>query len=98
MIRPAFTCGSAPVGWSNVMSICTEANIARRTPPALLSADLSGLTLTAGVYKAPGALGLTGALTLDAQGNPESVFVFQIGSTLTTATANDGVRDITRKA
>ena len=31
---------------------------AGRTPPALLSADLGGLTLTAGVYKAPGALGL----------------------------------------
>ena len=30
-------------------------------------------------------MGLTGALTLDAQGNPNAVFIFQIGSTLTTA-------------
>jgi Ice-binding-like len=61
---------------------------AGRTPPALLSADLGGLTLTAGVYKAPGALGLTGALTLDAQGDPNSVFVFQAASTLITASAS----------
>jgi hypothetical protein len=61
---------------------------ARRTPPALLSADLSGLTLTAGVYRAPGALGLTGALTLDAQGDPNAVFVFQAASTLITASAS----------
>jgi hypothetical protein len=61
---------------------------AGRTPPALLSADLGGLTLTAGVYKAPGALGLTGALTLDAQGDPNSVFIFQAASTLITASAS----------
>ena len=61
---------------------------AGRTPPALLSADLGGLTLTAGVYRAPGALGLTGALTLDAQGDPNSVFVFQAASTLITASAS----------
>jgi ice-binding like protein len=61
---------------------------AGRTPPALLSADLSGLTLTAGVYKAPGALGLTGALTLDAQGDPNAVFIFQAASTLITASAS----------
>jgi Ice-binding-like len=61
---------------------------AGRTPPALLSADLSGLTLTAGLYKAPGALGLTGALTLDAQGDPNAVFIFQAASTLITASAS----------
>ena len=61
---------------------------AGRTPPALVSADLGGLTLTAGVYRAPGALGLTGALTLDAQGDPNSVFIFQAASTLITASAS----------
>jgi hypothetical protein len=49
---------------------------------------LGGLTLTAGVYKAPGALGLTGALTLDAQGDPNAVFVLQAASTLITASAS----------
>jgi Ice-binding-like len=47
--------------------------------------DLGGLTLTSGVYSFSSSAQLTGALTLDAQGVSSSVFVFQIGSTLTTA-------------
>ena len=48
--------------------------------------DLGGLTLTAGVYCFNTSAQLSGALTLDAQGNDAAVFIFQIGSTLTTAT------------
>ncbi len=44
---------------------------------------LGGLTLTAGVYSFSAEAQLTGTLTLDGPGQ----FVFQIGSTLTTATA-----------
>ena len=42
-------------------------------------------TLTPGVYHFSSTAQLTGALTLDFQGNPDADFVFQIGSTLTTA-------------
>jgi hypothetical protein len=51
----------------------------------LTGQDLGGLTLTAGVYCFSSSAQLTGALTLDAEGDPDSVFIFQIGSTLTTA-------------
>lgn len=47
--------------------------------------DLGGLTLTAGVYCFDSSAQLTGTLTLDAEGDPDAVFIFQIGSTLTTA-------------
>ena len=47
--------------------------------------DLGGLTLTSAVYCFSSSAQLTGTLTLDAQNNPNAVFVFQIGSTLTTA-------------
>jgi Ice-binding-like/IPTL-CTERM motif len=47
--------------------------------------DLGGLTLTPGVYCFNSSAGLTGTLTLNAQGNPNAVFIFQVGSTLTTA-------------
>ena len=53
----------------------------------LTGQDLGGLTLTPGVYCFSTSAQLTGALTLDAQGDPNAVFVFQIGSTLTTASA-----------
>ena len=50
--------------------------------------DVGGRTLTAGVYRtgAVPSLGLTGELTLDAQGDPRAQFIFQIASTLVTAT------------
>ena len=49
--------------------------------------DLGGLTLTPAVYCFSSSAQLTGTLTLDAQGDPNAVFVFQIVSTLITATA-----------
>jgi hypothetical protein len=50
--------------------------------------DLGGLTLLPGVYCFSSSAQLTGTLTLDAQGNPSAVFIFQIASTLTTATSS----------
>ena len=54
----------------------------------LTGQDLGGLTLTPGVYCFSTSAQLTGILTLNAQGNPNSVFVFKIGSTLTTASGS----------
>ena len=47
--------------------------------------DLGGLTLVPGVYHFDSAAQLTGTLTLNAQGNNNAFWVFQIGSALTTA-------------
>jgi Ice-binding-like len=58
---------------------------AGRTPAQTVTGDLGGLTLVGGVYGSASSIGLTGTLTLDAQGDPNTVFVFQLGSTLTTA-------------
>ena len=56
-------------------------------PPAnnLTGQDLGGLTLTPGVYCFNSSAQLTGTLTLNAAGDPNAVFVFLVGSTLTTA-------------
>jgi hypothetical protein len=61
---------------------------ANRPPDANSPADLAGRSLTPGVYKSSSSLGLTGDLTLDAHGDPSAVFVFQVGSTLTTASGS----------
>ena len=51
----------------------------------LTGQDLGGLTLTPGVYCFSSSAQLTGKLTLNALGDLNAVFVFQIVSTLTTA-------------
>jgi len=49
-------------------------------------ADVGGRTLAPGVYCVASSLAVTGTVTLDGQGNPNALFVFQMGSTLTTGT------------
>ena len=58
---------------------------------ALTGKDLGGLTLKAGVYCFTSSAQLTGKLTLDAQGVSNALFIFQIGSTLTTASSSSVV-------
>lgn len=52
-----------------------------RTPATSVPVELGGSTLPAGVYTSP-TFGLTGTLTLDAEGRADAEFVFQAGSTL----------------
>jgi hypothetical protein len=54
------------------------------------SYDLGGRTLTSGVYNDPSsfAISVTGDLTLDGGGDPNAVWIFQAGSTLTTASGS----------
>jgi len=61
-------------------------NLAATT--VLTGQNLGGLTLTSGVYSFASSAQLTGNLTLDAQGNTNAYWVFQIGTTLTTASAS----------
>jgi type VI secretion system secreted protein VgrG len=62
------------------------------TPSANLTGqDLGGMTLTPGVYFFASSAQLTGTLTLNDLGDPNAQFVFQIGSTLNTATGSSVV-------
>lgn len=49
--------------------------------------DIGGTTKGPGVYNYSSSLAITGTLTLDAGGNTGAQFVFQVGTTLTTATS-----------
>jgi hypothetical protein len=51
----------------------------------LTGQDLGGMKLIPGVYCFASAAQLTGILALDAQGNPNAQWIFQVGTTLTTA-------------
>ena len=63
---------------------------AARPATATIPTELGGTTQTPGVYdSAAGTFGITGTLTLDAQGDPNAVFIFQAASTLITASASN---------
>jgi len=57
----------------------------------LSGTDLGGLKLAPGTYRYNAAALMTGALILDAEGDPNAEFVFQIGSQLTTESASSVV-------
>jgi uncharacterized repeat protein (TIGR02543 family) len=55
------------------------------TPTGTFSGDQIGTTFDAGIYYTPAAFALTGTMTLDGQGNPNAVFIFQVNAALNTA-------------
>jgi hypothetical protein len=60
-------------------------NAESRPPSGSAGTQLAGQTFSPGVYKASESLLLSsGSVTLNAEGNPDAVFIFQIGSTLIT--------------
>jgi hypothetical protein len=72
--------------------LTTAYNYAAAQPAvATLPGDIGNSTYVPGVYATASSLGITGNLTLDAQGDPNAVWIFQIGSTLTTAAGNSQV-------
>ena len=61
------------------------ADVAGRAPSMNFSGDLGGRVLHAGVYHTVAALAVTGILTLDGEGDPNAVFIFQTEAALNTA-------------
>ena len=88
---PGIASGSTNTG--NLAAVWAQQDITRAysqaagmTPTAdLTGQDLGGRTLVAGVYAFDSAAQLTGNLTLDGAGDPESVWVFKVAGTLGTA-------------
>jgi hypothetical protein len=84
-------------GTAATMAIATEALSEAQTAyttlkglpsTGVLAAELGGTTIYPGVYTNASTVGITnGDLTLDAQGNPNAYWVFQVGSSLTVGEA-----------
>ncbi|MHA7289682.1 ice-binding family protein [Arthrobacter sp. MDT3-24] len=60
-------------------------NAGARVPTASFAGDNNGRTFTPGVHHTSAAFALTGTMTLDGQGDPNAVFIFQVGAALNTA-------------
>lgn len=77
----------AALGAENDLIIASN-DAAGRTPFTVVSGDLGGSTLVGGVYQSASSMGLTGTVTLNGGGDPNTVWIFQAGTTLTTATSS----------
>jgi len=86
LIPPAVMHVTDPTAAQAQIDLTTAYNYAAGLPGgAVLPGDMKGLTFTPGLYKTSSTVMLSaGNVTLDAQGNANAVFIFQIGSTLTT--------------
>lgn len=72
-------------------------DVAGRTGGAALAGALGGATIGPGLHTVAGAVSNTGTVTLDAGGNPDAVFVFQIDGAMALAAGSrvvlaDGAR------
>ncbi|HWD95596.1 MAG TPA: ice-binding family protein [Acidimicrobiales bacterium] len=84
---------SGTTGAANATSLAAQTSAtaaygvaAGATPFTTVAAGtIGGTTLSPGVYTSASAMQLTGPVTLDAGGDASAVFIFQAGSTLTTA-------------
>jgi hypothetical protein len=80
--------GDAVAAAAKAALLAAYNDAAGRLNPAVLPADISGLTFSPGLYNnSTSVMHSSGNCTLDAKGNSNAVFIFQMGSTLTTNAA-----------
>ena len=80
--------GAAAAGAKADLILAYDDAAGRACDEDLSTQDLGGMSLTSGVYCFSSTAGLTGTVTLDGQGNANSVFIFQVGSSLTAASGS----------
>jgi Ice-binding-like len=91
---PGVVLGAEDVGDAQAASAQTAMAAAsgdassRATTGPNFAGDQVGATFDPGVYASAAAISLSGAMTLDGEGDPNAVFIFQIGAALSTAASS----------
>ncbi len=83
--------GAVAANAQQLLTVAYDTVMGLSSTQTVPSADIGGQSFFAGVYHLQSALQLTGTVTLDGGNDPESIFVFQIGSSLTTASSSSVV-------
>jgi hypothetical protein len=85
-ITGSFHSNDGPAVAAHADLITAYDNAVARTSTSTIAGTLGGTTRTTGVYSSTdGTFGIAGAVTLDAQDDPDAVFIFKAVSTLITA-------------
>jgi hypothetical protein len=80
--------GTAAVAQAHADLVTAYNEVKDRTGGIALAGALAGITVTPGLHTIAGAASNTTTLTLDAQGDPNAVFVFQVNGALAFAAAS----------
>lgn len=80
--------GDAASAQARIDLLAAWADAVSRSPTNTISGDLALSTFNAGVHHAPAAVSLSTTLTLDAEGDPNAVFLFQLDGAFNTAEAS----------
>lgn len=88
LVNGTFHTSDALAGTAQTELTTAYNSVAAAGPATTIAAALGGLTFFPGVYTTGSSFGLTGTVTLDAQGNTSAQFIFKTPSTLTTASGS----------
>ena len=79
----------AQAGYAGLLAAYNDANARTVDAAPVPAADLIGLTIPPGLYTSTPAIANTGLVKLDGLGNPNAVFIFQIGGAINAAAGSE---------
>jgi hypothetical protein len=85
IVSGAVDIGNAAAAQAHADLVAAYTELAGRTGGTTLAGALAGATIAPGLHTVTGAVSNTGTVTLDAGGNPNAVFAFQIGGAMAMA-------------
>jgi hypothetical protein len=88
VVTGSFDVGNAAAAAAHAAATAAYTEIAARTGGTTLAGALAGQTITPGLYTIAGAVSNTTTVTLDAGGNANAYFVFQVGGAMALAAAS----------
>ncbi len=80
--------GDAQAAQAEADLVLAYDDAASRTPSSEFAGDQTGHTFHEGIHHTSVAFALTGTLTLDAQGDPNAIFIIQVDAALNTAASS----------
>jgi hypothetical protein len=85
VVTGAVDVGNAAASQAHADVVAAYNEVAGRTGGAVLAGALAGATIAPGLHTITGAVSNTATVTLDGEGDPNAVFVFQVGGAMAMA-------------
>ncbi|MFI5428220.1 ice-binding family protein [Aeromicrobium sp. UC242_57] len=88
IVQGTIHAGDSAAGQAQADAATAYTDVAGRASSRSFAGDQNGQTFRPGVHRTTAAFALTGTMTFDADGDPDAVFIIQVGAALNTAAAS----------